>query len=512
MDWADAQRVANAGETRRRDDGQQRELVSVVPEVVGGVARAAVKVKIAAGVARHTVVSREHLRAQPGNVESDGAGCCHDHGLLVFDGRLKGLRGPCRTHGAYFAGVTYPFDHTWKQFVSVCIGVAVACRAVDRRRSSDQVGRHRCTALYFPRDALQPYAGTMALNGRILIVEDDVSVREMLAEYLGTHGYEVTQADGGVVMREAVEKTLPDVVLLDVNLPGDDGFTLARFLRERYDVGIIMVTGSADVADRVAGLEVGADDYVVKPFDLRELRARVKSVIRRMQARPSTPPAAEASGAASSSRVPVAACALDLASHQLFASDGREIPLTGMEFDLLKVFVERPNQVLNRDQLLTLTRNREWEPFDRSIDIRIARVRRKIEADPEHPQAIRTVRGAGYMFVPSRTPNQRVFDSSRRRIPDASRSRVRVTGEFLATRTLYRGLSRNPTRSVAWRSRRSPLDLTRSRTGCVRETCGVVGGEGRNRTSAYSQFYGCSVIRIIKHQVKRYAPRSRLPR
>ena len=116
----------------------------------------------------------------------------------------------------------------------------------------------------------------MAVNGRILIVEDDVSVREMLAEYLGTHGYEVAQADGGAVMREAVEKSLPDVVLLDVNLPGEDGFTLARFLRDRYDVGIIMVTGAADLADRVAGLEIGADDYVVKPFDLRELRARVR--------------------------------------------------------------------------------------------------------------------------------------------------------------------------------------------------------------------------------------------
>ncbi len=195
---------------------------------------------------------------------------------------------------------------------------------------------------------------------------------------------------------------MPDVVLLDVNLPGEDGFTLARFLRERYDVGIIMVTGSADVADRVAGLEVGADDYVVKPFDLRELRARVKSVMRRMQARPPTTPAAEAPAAVASSRVRVGTCVLDLASHQLFASDEREIPLTGMEFDLLKVFLERPNQVLNRDQLLTLTRNREWEPFDRSIDIRIARVRRKIENDPEHPQAIRTVRGTGYMYVPPR--------------------------------------------------------------------------------------------------------------
>jgi two-component system phosphate regulon response regulator OmpR len=223
----------------------------------------------------------------------------------------------------------------------------------------------------------------------------------MLGEYLRTHGYEVAEADRGTAMREAVEANLPDVVLLDVNLPGEDGLTLARFLRERYDVGIIMVTGAADIADRVAGLEVGADDYVVKPFDLRELRARVKSVLRRMQAPAGAAPAA-AAAAPAASRVHLGVCTLDLASHQLFGSDGAEVPLTGMEFDLLKVFVERPNQVLNRDQLLTLTRNREWEPFDRSIDIRIARVRRKVEADPEHPQAIRTIRGSGYMFVPPR--------------------------------------------------------------------------------------------------------------
>jgi two-component system phosphate regulon response regulator OmpR len=242
----------------------------------------------------------------------------------------------------------------------------------------------------------------MSSNGRILVVEDDLLVRKMIAEYLGEHGYEVAQADRGTAMREAIEKNLPDVVLLDVNLPGEDGLTLARFLRERFDVGIIIVTGAADVVDRVAGLEVGADDYVVKPFDPRELRARVKSVLRRMQARASSSPAGNAPSSAPSSRVQIGACALDLVSHQLFAADGDEVPLTGMEFDLLKVFIERPNQVLTRDQLLTLTRNREWEPFDRSIDIRIARVRRKIEADPEHPQAIRTVRGAGYMFVPSR--------------------------------------------------------------------------------------------------------------
>ena len=244
----------------------------------------------------------------------------------------------------------------------------------------------------------------MTPRGRLLIVEDDVVVREMLAEYLRTHGYEVVEVDRGVAMREAVESALPDVVLLDVNLPGEDGFTLARFLRERYDVGIIIVSGNADVADRVVGLEIGADDYVGKPFDLRELRARVKSVLRRMQARAPEASAAGAAAATPSSRVRIGACALDLESHQLFAADGQEIPLTCMEFDLLKVFVEHPNQVLNRDRLLTLTRNREWEPFDRSIDIRIARVRRKIEADPERPQAIRTVRGTGYMYVPPRDP------------------------------------------------------------------------------------------------------------
>jgi two-component system phosphate regulon response regulator OmpR len=241
----------------------------------------------------------------------------------------------------------------------------------------------------------------LAASGRILIVEDDVTVREMLAEYLATHGYEVAQANRGAAMREAIEKSLPDVVLLDVNLPGEDGLTLARFLRERYDVGIIMVTAAADVADRVAGLEVGADDYVTKPFELRELRARVKSVLRRMQEKTPANPKNNAVEIASPSRVRVGSCALDLLSRQLLSADGREIPLTAMEFDLLKAFVERPNQVLNRDQLLSLTRNREWEPFDRSIDIRIARVRRKIEADPEHPQSIRTVRGAGYMFVPN---------------------------------------------------------------------------------------------------------------
>ena len=234
--------------------------------------------------------------------------------------------------------------------------------------------------------------------GRVLIVDDDRDVRAMLAEYLTTHGYEVAQADGGAAMRIALEQSVPDVVLLDVGLPGEDGLTLARYLRERYDVGIIMVTGAGEVVDRIVGLEMGADDYVAKPFDPRELRARLKSVMRRVQSR--TAPATSAAAPAPEGRIPVGRCLLDLKSHQLFDRDGTEVALTTMEFELLKAFAEHPNQVLSRDRLLTLTRNREWEPFDRSIDIRIARLRRKIEDDPETPRVIRTMRGAGYMFVP----------------------------------------------------------------------------------------------------------------
>ena len=236
----------------------------------------------------------------------------------------------------------------------------------------------------------------MSTIGHVLIVDDDANVRDMLCEYLSTHGYEVSQAQSGETMRTALGRRVPDAVLLDVNLPGEDGLSLARYLRERYDVGIIMVTAAGDVVDRVVGLEVGADDYIAKPFDPRELRARLKSVIRRCQARSAERPAV----AGGQRRVAVGLCVLDLDAHRLFGADGQEIALTSMEFDLLKVFAAHPNQVLDRDRLLTLTRNRDWEPFDRSIDIRIARLRRKIEADPDRPQLIKTIRGAGYMFVP----------------------------------------------------------------------------------------------------------------
>ncbi|HSH40719.1 MAG TPA: response regulator [Arenicellales bacterium] len=235
---------------------------------------------------------------------------------------------------------------------------------------------------------------------RILVVDDEPDVRATLRDYLGAHGYVVAEADSGQAMRAALEQTLPHAVLLDIGLPGEDGLTLARYLREHYNLAIIMVTGAGEVVDRIVGLEVGADDYVAKPFDLRELLARVKSVLRRYRGEPAAP--AEQAGDQNRAGLRIGACVLEIESRRLLAADGSEIPLTAMEFDLLKAFAERPNRVLSRDQLLNLTCNRDWDPFDRSIDIRVARLRRKIETDPENPRVIKTVRGHGYVFVPER--------------------------------------------------------------------------------------------------------------
>jgi DNA-binding response OmpR family regulator len=238
---------------------------------------------------------------------------------------------------------------------------------------------------------------------RLLVVDDDPSVRSMLREYLEGHGYTIAEAASGPEMREQIEHELPDAVLLDIRLPGEDGLVLARYLREHYEVGIIMVTASGDVVDRVVGLELGADDYIAKPFDLRELLARLKSVLRRLQAKPapndSTPLAA---GQQQPQRQRFGRCEIDLEARRVFEIGGPEVTITAMEYDLLTAFLANPNRVLSRDQLLLHTRNREWEPFDRSIDIRIGRLRRKVEPDPTgEPRCIRTVRNAGYMFIPN---------------------------------------------------------------------------------------------------------------
>ncbi len=238
----------------------------------------------------------------------------------------------------------------------------------------------------------------MTDNTHILVVDDDPDVRELLDEYLSEHGYSVAQAENGETARQQVEKQVPAVVLLDVGLPGEDGLSIARYIREHYDIGIIIVSGAGETVDRIVGLEIGADDYVSKPFDPRELRARLKNVARRYQ-RPAVSVDTEKQSTGTASRVAFGPCTLDLITYQLLGSENQEIPITNMEFDLLKVFAERPNRPLTRDQLLNLTQNRDWDPYDRSIDIRITRLRKKIEPDPEKPQVIKTVRGIGYMFM-----------------------------------------------------------------------------------------------------------------
>ena len=226
---------------------------------------------------------------------------------------------------------------------------------------------------------------------RVLIVEDDRQVRETVADYLQSHGYDVAQAEDGAAMRAALRSQVPELVLLDVRLPGEDGLALARWLREHHEVAIIMVTAAGEVIDRVVGLEVGADDYIGKPFDLRELLARIKSVLRRAHK--------PAVAAASSRRVSFGPCTLDLDRHQLIGRDGEEIPLTGMEFDLLRAFAEHPNRVLSRDQLIELMVARDAGPFDRAIDVQVSRLRQRLRDDAREPRIIKTVRGEGYVLA-----------------------------------------------------------------------------------------------------------------
>src|SRR5215472_17438495 len=228
----------------------------------------------------------------------------------------------------------------------------------------------------------------------IVVVEDEAVQRQILADYLARQNFRVSALGDGAGLRRLVERELPAVVLLDVGLPGEDGFALARWLRERSGrLGIIMVTDASETVDRVVGLETGADDYIGKPFDPRELLARVKSVLRRVTGgAPSIGP-----------RVRLGRPILDLEKRVLVdPADGSEETLAASEYDLLRVFAENPNRPLNRDWLLEVTSHREMEAFDRSIDLRITRLRRKIEVDPSRPEAIRTVRGVGYMFVPPR--------------------------------------------------------------------------------------------------------------
>jgi DNA-binding response OmpR family regulator len=233
----------------------------------------------------------------------------------------------------------------------------------------------------------------MKAADHIVIVDDQPEICELVYNYLSGEGYRVSTANDGPSMRRIMQQYEVDLVLLDIQLPGDDGLSLARQLRAVSDIGIIILTGRGETVDRIIGLEMGADDYLPKPFHLRELLARVKSVLRRASARgeaKAPPQSAVFNG-----------WKLDLTSRELKAPSGEEVRLTTGEFDLLAAFVGNANQVLSRDRLLDLARNRESGPFDRTIDVQVGRLRKKLEDDPQNPSLIKTVRGSGYIFTAS---------------------------------------------------------------------------------------------------------------
>lgn len=227
---------------------------------------------------------------------------------------------------------------------------------------------------------------------RVLVVDDDPALRELLADYLTSNGLEVEAVGDGASMRRALAGGMPDAIVLDLMLPGEDGLSLARGLRTHSDVPILMLSARGEEIDRVIGLEVGADDYLAKPFGPRELLARLRALLRRSRT-------VVAENKTTSPPPRFGPFQLDLAAHRLLR-DGVEVRLTSAEFDLLRVFVEHPNRVLSRDTLVSQLKGYERDPFDRSIDIRVTRLRRKIEVDPTAPAFVRTIRGEGYLFNP----------------------------------------------------------------------------------------------------------------
>jgi two-component system, OmpR family, response regulator len=241
----------------------------------------------------------------------------------------------------------------------------------------------------------------MGAAAHILVVDDEPEITGVLQRYLATQGYKVSTADSGVAMRRAMADAEVDLVLLDLGLPGEDGLALMRYLREQSSVAIIVVTGRGEQVDRIVGLEVGADDYVTKPFDVRELAARVRSVLRRTLDKSARP-----EPVAQPDVVRFAGWTLHLGARRLESPLGKPVDLTTGEFELLATLAKAPGRVLSRDELLEATRNREAGPFDRTIDVQVGRLRRKIEVDPQHPEIIKSVRGAGYVFTPKveRTP------------------------------------------------------------------------------------------------------------
>jgi two-component system OmpR family response regulator len=235
----------------------------------------------------------------------------------------------------------------------------------------------------------------MTAQDHILIVDDDPEIRSLLSEYFGKNGYRVTLAADGRALWSALNVARPDLIVLDLMLPGDDGFKLCRELRARSDVPVIMLTARGEETDRIVGLELGADDYLPKPFNPRELLARVKSVLRRMRSLPENLKPDEARGFRFSGWT------LDIATRNLISPAGVVIPLSGTEFRLLRTFLSHPNRVLTRDQLIDLMLSRDAAPFDRAIDVQVSRLRHRLGEDAKEPAIIKTVRSQGYVFAAS---------------------------------------------------------------------------------------------------------------
>ncbi|MBI4693214.1 MAG: response regulator [Gammaproteobacteria bacterium] len=228
---------------------------------------------------------------------------------------------------------------------------------------------------------------------QLLVVDDDREIRNLLAEYLDANGFRTLTAADGAAMRKLLDNTRVDLVVLDLTLPGEDGLTLCRNLRAQSNLPVIMLTARSAPLERILGLEMGADDYLTKPFEPRELLARIRSVLRRTQALPPNLEPLEAR------TMHFAGWTLDLTARHLVEPDGTVVALSGAEFRLLKVLLTHPNRVLNRDQLLNLTQGRDAEPFDRSIDLQISRLRQKLGDDARNPQIIKTVRNEGYLLT-----------------------------------------------------------------------------------------------------------------
>ncbi|HYF86046.1 response regulator [Azospirillum sp.] len=235
----------------------------------------------------------------------------------------------------------------------------------------------------------------------LLVVDDDREIRSLVAQFLTKHGFRVTGVRDGAEMMRTLDGARVDLIVLDLMLPGEDGLSLCRRLRaapQTAQTPVIMLTAMGEETDRIVGLEMGADDYLAKPFSPRELLARIKAVLRRVSA----PPVAGAPAAAGTV-LRFEGWSLDLTKRELRSPDGVLVQLSAGEYDLLVAFVEHPQRVLTRDQLLDLARGRSAVPFDRSVDVQVSRLRRKIEPDPAEPTLIKTVRGGGYLFTPSVT-------------------------------------------------------------------------------------------------------------